>query len=119
MKTKIVVALSAALAIALAVCINSLQKTKKEFAATKAELLLKEETWRKMLLIAGMYKQGVNVTTQSSPDQTSSSVIVRNDDWAPESKYQFSTDGKSVRVLSEGKEVEWTLIPGPSLKQMQ
>lgn len=100
------------LAISLAVCISNLQQTKSELATAQTELKVREDIWYKLRSLSMTYHNGLKVSVPDFYNEGAPRpIVVRNDDWQSEAKYEFSSDGKSARVLVWGKEADWSFKP--------
>ena len=100
------------LAIALTVCVNMLQQTKSELVATQTELKIREDVWYKLRGLSLTYHNGLKMTVPDFYDEGAPRpIVIRDDKWQSETKYEFSSDGKSTKVLVWGKEADWSFKP--------
>ncbi len=109
MKIKIFVAILVALTIVLTFCARSLQQVRRELVTVRAELEVRENVWFKLRSLSLSYHDGL---TLSVPDFQNEGAprptVVRNDDWEFGARYEFTSDGKSARLIVLEKEVDWS-----------
>lgn len=108
MKTTIT-SIIAILAIALWICVNALQETKRELVATQTELeLRKDVSWKLWKLFANRDGQ-LKISVPKDHYSQERPIIITNDKWSPTVRYEFSSKGDMALLFLGDEKAEWSL----------